>query len=111
MNVNSLIMDAATVFGIPVAPNYYDGNDSEYITFNYADERPDIWADNLEVFDKTTIQVHWYFKFGSAPEKKKLLRDFLRSKGFFISHSVEQFETDTKYTHITVVAVIGGAED
>lgn len=110
MNINNLIMPLADVAKVPVSPNYYGGNAQEYITFNYADERPDVWADDSELFDKTTIQVHWYFKIGSPAEKKKLLRDYLRGRGFFISYTNEQFEEDTKYTHITVSAVIGGTD-
>ncbi|MEG1686638.1 MAG: hypothetical protein RR276_02010 [Angelakisella sp.] len=111
MNVNPLLMEAGTVLGVPTFPNLYIGKDKDrpdsYITFYYTDERPAVYADDSDRQDRTEIALHWFCKDNPQP-KKKLLRKFLRSKGFTVLSTTERFEQDTGYSHIVVDAYIYG---
>lgn len=107
MNVNPIVISALSSLNLPVSANVYEGAADEYITFNYADERPALRADDTDIYDETEIQVH-YFTRGNPQTNKKAIRKALRASGFTILSTSEFYETDTKYTHIVVEAVIEG---
>ena len=107
MNVNPLIISALSSLNISVSANNYIGTAEEYITFNYADERPVLYTDDVDELDETTIQVHYFTK-GNPQVNKKSIRRLLRQAGFSIQSTQEFFETDTGYTHVVVYAVIDG---
>lgn len=107
MNVNPLIISALSPLGLPVSPNTYEGTADEYITFNYADERPTVRADDTDILDETEIQVH-YFTRGNPQTNKRAIRKALRASGFTILSTSEFYENDTKLTHIVVEAWIEG---
>ena len=107
MNVNPIVISALSPLGLPVSPNTYEGTADEYITFNYADERPTVRADDTDILDETEIQVH-YFTRGNPQPNKKAIRRLLRASGFTILPTSEFYENDTKYTHIVVEAWIEG---
>lgn len=110
MNINPLVISALTSLSLPVTPNTYGGAATDYITFNYADERPALNADDVDILDETTIQVHYFTK--SDPQtNKKAIRRLLRTAGFFIQSTEELYEPDTGYTHVIVYAWIEGAID
>jgi hypothetical protein len=115
VNVNPLLMEAGTALSLPIYPNVYKSaagtaQPDDYLTFNYSDERPIMRADDGDQYDQTTIQLHEFCK-GDPQEKKKALRNFLRSKGFTIVSTGEFYESDTKYNHIVVEASITAAMD
>lgn len=107
MNVNPIIISALSSLGLPVTANVYEGTAEEYITFNYADERPTVRADDTDILDETEIQVH-YFTRGNPQTNKKAIRKALRASGFTILNTSEFYENDTKFTHIVVEAWIEG---
>lgn len=110
MNINPIVISALSSLKLPISPNAnLDGAD-EYITFNYVDERPALWADDTDILDETTIQIH-YFTRGNPQTNKKAIRRLLRAVGFTISGTSEIYESDTGYTHIVVEAWIEGAMD
>lgn len=100
-------MQAQSVFSVPVYPNQCSDPSDEYIVFNYADERPDFWADDEDLYDLTTVQVHWFTK-RNPQAKKKALRYFLKQRGFSILSTQEFYENDTKLNHIVVECEISG---
>lgn len=106
MNVNPLIISALNSLKLPVSPNTYEGTADEYITFNYVNESPSLYADDTDVLDETTVQVH-YFTRGNPQSKKKAIRRLLRVSGFTITNTLELYESDTKFTHVVVEASIG----
>lgn len=108
MNVNSKVITALSTIGIPVSANVYTGTATEYIVFNYADERPSVYADNIDILDEVTIQVHYYTK-GNPSQKKKSIRDKLRENGFTIKSVQEMYESETKDFHVVIYAWIEGA--
>lgn len=108
MNVNSTLLTALSPIA-PTYPDFYSGDANEYITFNYADERPALYANNTDLYDETTVQVHYFTK-GNPHTNKKAIRKALRDADFSII-STEQFSeigTDGKiqYTHVIVNAWI-----
>jgi len=107
MNVNPIITAALSSLGMPVEPDVYDGKATPYITFNYADERPALRADDTDIMDETTVQVH-YFTPGNPQTNKAAIRRLLRAAGFTIISTSEFYESDTKLTHVVVEAWIEG---
>lgn len=105
MNVNPIIENALKSLKIPIAPDIYKGNSTEYITYNYADERPVVRADDTDLYDETTIQVH-YFTRGNPHTLKKEIRRLLRQADFTIISTSQFYEDD--YTHVVVEAWIEG---
>lgn len=110
MNINETVISALASLSLPVAANVYTGTADSYITFNYADERPALRADDEDVLDETTIQVH-YFTRGNPQTNKKAIRRLLRAAGFTIQSTQEIYESDTGYTHVVVYAWVDGAVD
>jgi hypothetical protein len=107
MNVNSIIIGALSSLNMPVEPDSYTGAATDYITFNYADERPAIYVETVDVYDETSTQIHYFTK--SDPQtNKKAIRRLLRAAGFTITGTVELYESDTKYHHIVVEATTWG---
>ena len=110
MNVNVTVISALSSLNLPTYANVYTGTADEYITFNYADERPVVRADDTDILDETTIQVH-YFTRGDPSTNKKAIRRLLRAAGFTIISTSEFYESDTNYFHIVVEAWIEGVID
>lgn len=110
MNINATVINALSSLALPVHANVYNGTADEYITFNYADERPALRADDTDILDETTIQVH-YFTRGNPQTNKKAIRRLLRAAGFTIQSTQELYESDTGYFHVVVYAYIEGAID
>lgn len=110
MNINQKVISALTPLGMPISPSHYDGGETDYIVFNYADERDDICADNTVLTDITSIQVHYFTK-GNPQENKKKIRKALRNAGFVDFSTSEFYEDDTKYNHIVVECSIYGEID
>lgn len=105
MNINSLVISALSPLEIPVSFNVYNGNGDTYITVNYADERPALYADDVDTHDETTIQVH-YFTRADPNTNKKAIRRLLRAAGFMIQSTQELYESDTGFYHVVVYAWI-----
>ena len=110
MNINTTVITALASLSLPVAANTYNGAADEYLTFNYADERPALRADDTDIYDETTIQVH-YFTRSNPQTNKKAIRRLLRAAGFTIQSTQEMYESDTGYFHVVVYAYIEGAID
>jgi len=110
MNINPLVISALASLALPVEPNVYTGTATDYIVFNYADERPALNADDTDINDATVIRVNYYTK--SNPQaNKKAIRRLMRAAGFFITGTQELYESDTGYTHIIVECSIDGDID
>jgi hypothetical protein len=110
MNINTTVINALSSLPVPVSVNAYNGTADEYIVFNYADERPALRADDTDILDETTIQVH-YFTRSNPQDNKKAIRRLLRAAGFTIQSTQELYESDTEYFHVVVYAYIEGAID
>ena len=107
MNVNEKLISMFSILKIPVKADVYRGKAEEYIVFNYADERPALFADDLDITNETTVQVHLYTKNNPQTLKKKIRR-LLRLGGFTILSTNQFYEDDTGYNHVVVTASIEG---
>jgi hypothetical protein len=110
VNVNPTVIAALASLSLPVCPNVYTGIETDYITFNYTDERPALNADDEDIYDSTTIDVHYYTK-SNPQQTKKAIRRLMRLAGFSIVSTQELYESDTNYTHVIVTCCIGGDVD
>ena len=75
MNVNPIVISALSSLGLPVSANVYEGTADEYITFNYADERPTVRADDTDILDETEIQVHYFTR--KNPQTNTLISNII----------------------------------
>lgn len=101
MNVNSLIISALASLSIPVVADAYSGTATEYITFNYSDERPVNYADDEDINESATIQVHYFTKTNPLV-KKETIKTLLKAAGFVYINTENLYETDTEFRHIIV---------
>lgn len=110
MNVNQLIIDSLASMNLPVVCGTYEGAATEYIAFNYADERPAIYNDDVDELDETTVQVH-YFTTANPQTNKKTIRRLLRAGGFSIQSTSDIDEIDDQGVmthHVIIYAWIEG---
>jgi hypothetical protein len=82
MNINPLIKELNRITGLPVAPDLYEGEANKWITFTYADERPEYFGDNTPLVDTAYISVSLY----TPPEFnylqiKETIKEYLESIG------------------------------
>lgn len=81
--VNEIIVTALRSLGLPVVERLYEGKQSEYITFNYADDRAEDFGDDRPHADVAHMQVHyicpWTTDYDST---KRSIRQLLFDAGF-----------------------------
>lgn len=101
MNVNKLIIDALSSLEYPVVPTVYTGKEPIYITFNYVDDRGEVFADNKPLIDIAYMQIHLFApgNFNYMNLKKKI-RAKLLNAGFTYPQISVQYETDLNINHI-----------
>lgn len=110
MNVNQLLKKCLKPVGFPVVPDPYTGKAKEYISFVYADERPSLSGDDMNILDLTTLYIHCFTR-KNPQEIKKKIRLCLRLGGFTILSTSEDNDKETGYNHITITAEIEGIID
>lgn len=120
MNVNKLILDTLKPLGHPVVFNIYEGEwiDGKfvkkdiYITFNYEDERGELFADDEPITDIAYLQIHLFapinFNFMSL---KKQIRSRLFRAGFSYPTITTIYEEETKTNHLVYQCSIEGASE
>lgn len=54
------IIAAIKPFGLPYAPDIYEGGEERFFVYNYADERAVLYADNTPKVVVASVQVHLY---------------------------------------------------
>lgn len=108
MNVNSKIITTLQPF-MPrtdtTKPNIvntiYEGKDDKYITFNYADDRGEIFADDKPIEDAAALQIHLHcpgqFNYMTL---KQQIRKALHDAGFSYPEVIVIYETETDTNHI-----------
>ncbi len=111
MNVNELIKTALSPLGLPVIPDFYDGDADEYISFNYADDYPCNFSDNVPENDYAQLQVHYFVRGKSPHAVRKRIRVLLHKAGFDVSLGPINYESDTKKYHCPISAGIDGVAD
>jgi len=105
MNVNPILQQAFADFDI--SPAVKDNPSDEYLVYNYADEHPVLRADDSDLLDNTSIQLHFFTR-NDPQQMKQEMRRRLRNAGFTIQSTFQYYEDDTKYHHVVVEAWIEG---
>lgn len=99
MSINKIIKAALASFSLPVEANVFIGKQTEYIVFNFEDQRPIIRADDTDLVDEVSVAVHYFIK-GKPLISKSAIRKALCEAGFTIINISELYESETKYTHV-----------
>lgn len=111
MTVNQKIIEALKPFEIPVIPDVYEGNEKEYCTFNYADDRGGDFGDNKPLTDIAYMQIHYF-----APlkkdylKKKREIRKALFEAGFTYPEVTENNEYENGIRHLVFECEIESEE-
>lgn len=112
MNVNPLIISTLHPEGLPIMPGVYTGTADKYYTFNYADDRCEVFADNAPQIDVASIQVHLFVPLDyNYIALKKRTRARLLEAGFSYPSITELTEEDTKKRHIIFQCEIDGQSE
>lgn len=112
MTTNETIESALASLGVPVKPNKYTGDKTDFIVYNYLDDRPISNADDTDEYYEQQVRINRYTqKTGDMEPLKKAIRRLMRAAGFSIMSTGELSEDTTGYTHIFVECSIGGAVD
>jgi hypothetical protein len=105
MNVFSLLETTLDQLGIPHVPEVYKGPAKEYVTYNYSDERPELSGDDGDIYDVTTVQVHYWTR-GDPHLIKSQIRQLLKAAGFSIVSVRQLYDDESGARHVVVEAEI-----
>lgn len=101
MNINPLLIKLKEVTGLSVSPDVYRGSEEEYITFNYADERDILFADDKPIVEKADMQVHLFvLETTNYMDYKKKIKNYLLKIGACGISCSCIYENDTKKKHV-----------
>ncbi|MEL7568952.1 MAG: hypothetical protein AAGU14_00145 [Eubacteriaceae bacterium] len=112
MNVNKLIDDTLSPLGYPVDYISYAGSADRYFTYNYADDRAELYADNEPINDVAYMQIHFFSpKTFNHMQVKKQVRKSLYNAGFSYPRISSFYEDDTGMNHLVFECEIEGISD
>ena len=57
MDINKKMLDMSAVINLPVEEDDYEGPDSEFVVFTYADERAGMYGDDKPLLQTATMTV------------------------------------------------------
>lgn len=105
MTVNEKIVQALTPFGIPIKTDFHAGDDDEYFTFNYADDRAVDFGDDGPQHVVVSMQIHWFLpRLKDYLEMKRKIRNALFRGGFtypevteFVEKSIQKSDKDIRH--------------
>ena len=90
---------------LDIAQDTYKGENESYLTFNYEDEKPSLFADNEVLQDTAYLQIHLFTPSTmNYHSLKRTIRDYLESISFFVTSimTFEEDDIDKKHTVFTV---------
>ena len=80
MNVNEFIRGLEPITGLKVQPDLHTGEDENYITFTYANEAPEISADDEPEADTAILYVSLYTEQQlNYMELKEIIKNYFES--------------------------------
>ncbi len=83
MTAYQSIVQAIKDFGYPYEPEVYQGKAERYFTYNYADDRGDLFSDDAPETTVASVQVHFVLPAGDPfAAIKKRIREALLRQGF-----------------------------
>ncbi|AEB77635.1 hypothetical protein ADU80_04940 [Clostridium botulinum] len=98
MEINKLIINTLKSTNVPVAFEFYKGDESTYITFSEYLQQGEVFADDMENVTGHYIQVNVFSKKNYSKvvdQVKKLLKE----KGFKRKYENGLYEPDTQIYH------------
>lgn len=100
MNVNELLINTLSAHG-PVYPDFYEGEEEKYITFNFPDESAVLFGDNQPKKIVVYVQVHLYLPLDMnyQDEKTQVCKELLKA-GFKWPSITIMKEDDVRKRHI-----------
>ena len=100
-SINKQIIDMLKPLGYPIEFMTYNGSQSSYFVFNYADERGVMFADNLAQFELVSLQIHFFCPrtFNHINLKKQVKQTLINNDWV---HPVTQtlYEREDDYYHL-----------
>lgn len=112
MNANRLIEDTLSPLEYPIDYMSYAGSAERYFTYNYSDDRAELYADDEPVNDIAYIQIHFFSpKTFNHMQLKKQVRERLFSAGFSYPRISSFYENDTDMNHLVFECEIEGISD
>ena len=78
---------------------------ADFIVMAIIDDRPSLWGDDSPTHDTVTVRVNFFTKKPNIiPAKKIQIRKALENAGYIWLSSLELYENDSGYTHLSVEA-------
>ena len=111
MDVSEIIESALSSVCTIVRKNKYEGPASEYIIYQYIDERPAGNADNIDIIEEVTIRINFYTQQEDYQGQKKAIKKALRNAEFTLISIGEEYDKDTKFTRLYIDFWIAGDSD
>lgn len=101
MTAYEKIVQSIGDLGYPYEPEVYKGKADSYFTYNYADDRGALFADNEPQTNIASMQVHFYMPADkSFSDIKKKIRNALFQNGFTYPVITVLTEDEKKIRHI-----------
>lgn len=101
MTVNELIINTMQMFDLPVTPDFFGDGNTEYITFNFPDERGVLFGDNEPLAVASQVQIHYFLPADKDYlATKKAMRRALHNAGFTYPEVTILMEPGNKTRHI-----------
>lgn len=101
MTVNQIIKKTLDPFGYPVKPDLYTGSAKKWFTFNEADNRAVIHANNAPLGDRVSVQIHFFLPLTeNYLGERRRIRQVLLDAGFTYPVITMLTEDDTRIRHI-----------
>ena len=96
MNTDERIINALTPIVGTVVPLVYNGNELEYIVFNY--DSLFFYAESTAKERRDLVQIHWYLPYKVNPNaKKKLIAQAINDAGFTYPSIVNSSDGDGQH--------------
>lgn len=101
MNTFEKIVAAVAPFGYPYAPDVYNGPETHWFTYNYADDRGELFGDDDCVETTEYIQLHLFLPVTeNFLTLKNDVRKALVAQGFTYASITVVTEAEEKLRHI-----------
>lgn len=95
------IVEVIKSFGYPYSPGVYEGEKKKYFTYNYADDRGGLYADNTPETTIVSVQVHFFLPLKeNFIKEKNQIRQALFQQGFTYPEVTILTENEEKIRHI-----------
>jgi hypothetical protein len=101
MTINEKVVSALSGLGYEIEFGIYKGSNDKYITFNFIDDRAELFADDAPIENTVDLQIHFFApKNYNHMNDKKTIRNSLYNAGFSYPTIQTFYENDTELFHL-----------